>query len=214
MRTAIAIIAAAATLAHAPALAGQHDQMVRVESKVRVDARVDRQVQVARQRARPDRGDSREEQTETISRTLLLAQRTADATLAEARSEADRVLAAARADLALVSVWSPTFLTLLLDCLPGCGLRRGRGHPCHGRCSDWERFARIPGPVTSMAASATPETTIRRDDMAASFESRTMRWKRCARRAKGAPARTPGAVRAARQSVSFRAETSSGASSG
>ena len=70
MRTAIAIIAAAATLAHAPALAGQHDQMVRVESKVRVDARVDRQVQVARQRARPDRGDSREEQTETISRTL------------------------------------------------------------------------------------------------------------------------------------------------
>jgi DUF4097 and DUF4098 domain-containing protein YvlB len=70
MRTAIAIIAAAATLAHAPALAGQPDQVVRVESTVRVDARVDRQAQQARQRARAERGDEREEQSETISRTL------------------------------------------------------------------------------------------------------------------------------------------------
>lgn len=70
MRTAIAIIAAAATLACAPAFAGQHDQVIRVESAVRVDARTDRHVQQARQRARGERGDSREEQSETISRTL------------------------------------------------------------------------------------------------------------------------------------------------
>lgn len=38
------------------------------------------------------------DEAETISRTLLLAQRTADTTIAEARAEADRLLAAARAD--------------------------------------------------------------------------------------------------------------------
>jgi DivIVA domain-containing protein len=37
---------------------------------------------------------------DTISRTLLLAQRTADATVADARAEADRVLAVAQADSA------------------------------------------------------------------------------------------------------------------
>ena len=40
------------------------------------------------------------DESETISRTLLLAQRTADATVAEATAEADRVLAAARDDAA------------------------------------------------------------------------------------------------------------------
>ena len=40
----------------------------------------------------------RSDDAETISRTLLLAQRTADATVAEARTEADSILAAARAE--------------------------------------------------------------------------------------------------------------------
>ena len=40
------------------------------------------------------------DEAETISRTLLLAQRTADTTVAEAQAEADRVLAAARNDAA------------------------------------------------------------------------------------------------------------------
>jgi DivIVA domain-containing protein len=40
------------------------------------------------------------DQAETISRTLLLAQRTADTTVAEAKAEADRLLAAARAEAA------------------------------------------------------------------------------------------------------------------
>lgn len=70
MRTAIAIIAAAVTLAHAPVLAGPHDQVVRVEPTVRVDTKAVRQAQQARQRARAERGDEREEQSETISRTL------------------------------------------------------------------------------------------------------------------------------------------------
>ena len=74
MRTAIAIIAAAATLANAPAIARQHDPVVRVESTVRVDARIDRQAQQARQRARAERDDNREEQSETISRTLKVSE--------------------------------------------------------------------------------------------------------------------------------------------
>jgi DivIVA domain-containing protein len=40
------------------------------------------------------------DEAETISRTLLLAQRTADTTIAEAQAEADRLLAAARDDAA------------------------------------------------------------------------------------------------------------------
>ena len=40
------------------------------------------------------------DESETISRTLLLAQRTADTTVAEAQAEADRLLAAARDDAA------------------------------------------------------------------------------------------------------------------
>ena len=43
-------------------------------------------------------GEFRSDDAETISRTLLLAQRTADATVAEARTEADSILAAARAE--------------------------------------------------------------------------------------------------------------------
>jgi len=38
------------------------------------------------------------DEAETISRTLLLAQRTADTTIADARAEADRLVASARAD--------------------------------------------------------------------------------------------------------------------
>lgn len=41
-------------------------------------------------------------ESETISRTLLLAQRTADNTVAEARAEAERIVAAAHDDAALV----------------------------------------------------------------------------------------------------------------
>ena len=41
---------------------------------------------------------ARVEESETISRTLLLAQRTADTTMAEAQAEADRLLGAARDD--------------------------------------------------------------------------------------------------------------------
>ncbi len=43
---------------------------------------------------------ARVDEAETISRTLLLAQRTADTTVAEAQAEADRLLAAARDDAA------------------------------------------------------------------------------------------------------------------
>src|SRR5918994_1649476 len=40
------------------------------------------------------------DESETISRTLLLAQRTADTTVAEAQAEADRLLSSARDDAA------------------------------------------------------------------------------------------------------------------
>jgi DivIVA domain-containing protein len=48
--------------------------------------------------APPDAVKAHVDEAETISRTLLLAQRTADATVAEAQAEADRLLGAARDD--------------------------------------------------------------------------------------------------------------------
>ncbi|MGD9702062.1 MAG: DivIVA domain-containing protein [Acidimicrobiia bacterium] len=52
---------------------------------------------IQQRQATPDRGVKLED-TETISRTLLLAQRTADNTTADARKEAEKTLAAARAE--------------------------------------------------------------------------------------------------------------------
>lgn len=50
--------------------------------------------------AAPAEVRARVEEAETISRTLLLAQRTADTTIAEAQAEADRLLTSARNDAA------------------------------------------------------------------------------------------------------------------
>jgi DivIVA domain-containing protein len=52
------------------------------------------------QEAAPEAPTPKVDEAETISRTLLLAQRTADTTIAEAQAEADRLLAAARDDAA------------------------------------------------------------------------------------------------------------------
>ena len=49
---------------------------------------------------RPSRRKAHVEESETISRTLLLAQRTADQAVADAQAEADRLLAAAQQDAA------------------------------------------------------------------------------------------------------------------
>jgi DivIVA domain-containing protein len=49
--------------------------------------------------APPDRVDASVDQTETISRTLLLAQRTADTTVAEAKAEAEKLRADADAEV-------------------------------------------------------------------------------------------------------------------
>jgi DUF4097 and DUF4098 domain-containing protein YvlB len=76
MRTVIAVIAAA-TLAPASASAQQHDHVVRVRTAVHVEhTQADRRAvervrrEQARARAEQNRGQSREEQTEKISRTL------------------------------------------------------------------------------------------------------------------------------------------------
>jgi DivIVA domain-containing protein len=52
---------------------------------------------------------------ETISRTLLLAQRTADTTVAEARAEADAILASARAEAAATLDSARTMSARLID---------------------------------------------------------------------------------------------------
>jgi DivIVA domain-containing protein len=55
------------------------------------------------------------EQAETISRTLLLAQRTADSTVAEARVEADKILEAARTEAAATLDSTREMSSRLLD---------------------------------------------------------------------------------------------------
>ena len=59
---------------------------------------VEKAKEVIHQRQATPAGGLKPEDSETISRTLLLAQRTADNTMADARSEAEKVRAAARAE--------------------------------------------------------------------------------------------------------------------
>ena len=77
------------------------------------------------------------DESETISRTLLLAQRTADTTVAEAQAEADRLLAAGRdeaADSLVERAPAPR---------PRRG-RRGRAGAGRGRGAGAARPARLP----------------------------------------------------------------------
>lgn len=72
------------------------------EASVRPDAPTDGEMAPAPTPGQPVRGDAPVQippaEAETISRTLFLAQKTADATVAEARSEADRIVRTATAD--------------------------------------------------------------------------------------------------------------------
>ena len=89
----------------ATALETAQNEATAMEARAR--AAVARLQELSQQRRRGGRGRRRTaeiqasvDEAETISRTLLLAQRTADTTVAEAQAEADRVLAAARDEAA------------------------------------------------------------------------------------------------------------------
>ena len=67
------------------------------------------------------------DEAETISRTLLLAQRTADTTVAEARAEADRLLAQARDDAAARLAQAESDATTMVDAAKEDARRAGEG---------------------------------------------------------------------------------------
>jgi DivIVA domain-containing protein len=82
---------------------GQLNERVR-EAQARADAAESRLVEVSREadelRRRPAPAAEASETDETLRRTLVLAQRTADATIKEAKEEANRVLSEAREEAA------------------------------------------------------------------------------------------------------------------
>ena len=78
------------------ALAKAQEHAAAMEGRARAAVAKAQELMHQRQNT-PDRG-TKVEDTETISRTLLLAQRTADTTVADARKEADKTIATARAD--------------------------------------------------------------------------------------------------------------------
>ena len=67
------------------------------------------------------------DEAETISRTLLLAQRTADTTVAEARAEADRVLVQARDEAAARLAQAEDEATTIVDAAKEDARRAGEG---------------------------------------------------------------------------------------
>jgi DivIVA domain-containing protein len=67
------------------------------------------------------------DEAETISRTLLLAQRTADTTVAEARAEADRVLVQARDEAAARLAQAEDDATTIVDAAKEDARRAGEG---------------------------------------------------------------------------------------
>ncbi|HEX4980100.1 MAG TPA: DivIVA domain-containing protein [Ilumatobacteraceae bacterium] len=80
----------------AESLEAAQNQSTAMEARARAAVARLQEVSTARESAEPaSSGDA-----ETISRTLLLAQRTADSTVAEAKSEADRIITAAHEEAA------------------------------------------------------------------------------------------------------------------
>jgi cell division initiation protein len=80
----------------AESLEAAQNQSTAMEARARAAVARLQEVSTARESAEPaSSGD-----TETISRTLLLAQRTADTTVSEAKSEADRIITAAHEEAA------------------------------------------------------------------------------------------------------------------
>ena len=67
------------------------------------------------------------DEAETISRTLLLAQRTADTTVAEAQAEADRLLAQARDDAAARLAQAESEATTMVEAAKEDARRAGEG---------------------------------------------------------------------------------------
>ena len=88
----------------AEALEAAQNQATAMEARARAAvARLQEVAAAGRARPTPARRRRRArpvDEAETISRTLLLAQRTADATVADAPAEAERIVAAARAEAA------------------------------------------------------------------------------------------------------------------
>lgn len=85
----------------AEALEAAQNHSTAMEARARAAiARLQEATATAEVAARPTEVTVEPDQAEVISRTLVLAQRTADATVAEARVEADRILEAARSEAA------------------------------------------------------------------------------------------------------------------